>query len=131
MYCPKCGSQMPADANFCMKCGTQLSGGAVPSAQKQQHWEYREFKKSLGGARVTIKYWPIGGFPEELAEPVEIAVRGLLNEIAKDGWEPAEPIAAASLWHANHLSAKNNVNRLTGSNLVTLSEVRLNCRRLV
>jgi len=31
LYCPKCGTQLPDDAAFCMKCGTSL--GAAPPKQ--------------------------------------------------------------------------------------------------
>ncbi len=40
MNCPKCGTQNPDDATFCMKCGAQLQGGAQgqspPASGSQQ-----------------------------------------------------------------------------------------------
>ena len=40
-YCPKCGTQVTDDANFCMKCGYNFNpqavvAGAVPASQSQQ-----------------------------------------------------------------------------------------------
>ena len=29
MFCPKCGTRMPDDAEFCIKCGTKLPAGSA------------------------------------------------------------------------------------------------------
>ena len=32
MYCPKCGTQLPDDATFCIKCGTRVAGAGTSTA---------------------------------------------------------------------------------------------------
>ena len=37
MFCPKCGTQMPDDAEFCTKCGIKLpAGNAVQRSDSTQ-----------------------------------------------------------------------------------------------
>lgn len=41
MFCPKCGTQLPDNAEFCTGCGAKLSGG--PAAREEfKHLTYRE-----------------------------------------------------------------------------------------
>ncbi|MBO4501503.1 MAG: zinc-ribbon domain-containing protein [Clostridia bacterium] len=41
MFCPKCGTQLPDNAEFCTGCGAKLSGG-VAAREEFKHLTYRE-----------------------------------------------------------------------------------------
>lgn len=51
MFCPKCGTKLPEEANFCFKCGCEVSQYKIPLKSKGD-----SFDKIFGQALV-IKYF--------------------------------------------------------------------------
>ena len=54
MYCAKCGTRLPDDANFCLKCGQQQEDGAVHSPTTTKVIEIRDsgvFEKGFFGKK--------------------------------------------------------------------------------
>jgi hypothetical protein len=112
MFCPKCGKELPDDANFCMKCGRALHSD-VKSVQEADRWETCEIKwRSIkahglfgGGAKVVFFGEAIGpkgqynagespvfpgwgGYYSNLdSEDANGALNALVKKLSQDGWE--------------------------------------------
>lgn len=53
MFCTKCGSQSPDNADYCIKCGTKLKVPTIPT--QDQDTETKDLKCSSCGAPITPK----------------------------------------------------------------------------
>lgn len=109
MFCRYCGTELPDEANFCLKCGkpqtpsvvvdepkwetcrivmeTVKEAGIFPNSGIRRKGEYCFNAKGIGpdfsysvGRSVM---WNDDSRPEAPQE----ALKGLVNELLKDGWE--------------------------------------------
>ena len=102
MFCVKCGTQNPDDANFCSKCGTPLKSD-------QDQWEICQIEcmevKEVGWfspaeyqfvARVTtskgpiiVAESPVFKKPDNMQrdKATQAAFKALVNRLLSDGWE--------------------------------------------
>lgn len=44
MYCSKCGTQLPDEANFCWKCGLPVSDVPQPTTKTDEKWDTCEIE---------------------------------------------------------------------------------------
>ncbi len=90
------------------------------------HWEYAEFTADLGGQVVdkSANFRFDGGLPDERLAP-------LLNDKAREGWEPTEPITADHLWRAEKVERKTTNHAWSGKAKHVLYRVRVSFRRWV
>ena len=95
MFCGKCGTELPEEANFCWKCGQPVKTATVKPAT-QVLYEY---------CRITFDWQPFGGLlpnghwiaevdMEEIARSREASLRSgeanreLVSHLSSLGWEP-------------------------------------------
>ncbi len=55
MYCPKCGAQLPDDAEFCLKCGDKMGQGPL-----EEHLRLRYPKEEEVKVRPSV-VWKLKG----------------------------------------------------------------------
>ena len=140
MYCPTCGTSLPAAAKFCLNCGAPITAtaGSSSHAQQQPHWEYKVFTEPLGSMSFRLKgfFWQDSVPPVTKGDPkavIDAAVMRLLQRIARDGWEPMEMTDANSLWKAGHVTRtfqkRHWYDSDNGVGTFTLVELQVSCRR--
>lgn len=107
MFCSKCGTELPDEANFCCKCGHPVKESASRAAPVQ--YEYCEIR---GGWDRHERFWrmqawvgdtaiagtrslkrPRGIYSvrkknHEFNHAQDQAIRELVAELANQGWEP-------------------------------------------
>ncbi len=111
MFCMKCGTQIPDDANFCYKCGATSIGQAVRITDEPK-WEHCEivydcnegfvsghdfwfWAKAVGtsgtycaASSTHAKYWYGDGTPNS-EWPVHTQLHSeLVRKLVADAWEP-------------------------------------------
>jgi hypothetical protein len=126
MFCMNCGVELPDNASFCLKCGKpqQTTDVVQPCAETQGHWEIKEFSEPiLGNIKYTFDFLTI-------RDPVDAAVRLLLQRLTPFGWQPMEPIDFNRLLTSNRIIMKT-YKRLISDNRYEPIEVRINFRRWV
>jgi hypothetical protein len=113
MFCPKCGTTIQDDANFCYKCGASITpqGKAEPSQYEVCQIEYED-KSSMGGLfGSTFIFWAdaVGlkgnysaasltwndraihtAYPDSGCNKCQQAHRQLIQQLVEDGWQPSE-----------------------------------------
>jgi hypothetical protein len=58
MYCPKCGKELPEDANFCPNCDAQVSGIKLPSTPDNSSKQLNEKKQEpVQKPERSILFW--------------------------------------------------------------------------
>ncbi|SDM54261.1 zinc ribbon domain-containing protein [Acetanaerobacterium elongatum] len=60
MFCPKCGTANPDDAQFCQKCGQSFAKGAVVVPDQPTPIKTRWYKKSWLTILLLILFYPVG-----------------------------------------------------------------------
>jgi hypothetical protein len=102
MFCPRCGTEHPETANFCMNCGTPFRGaGAAGSAAPSRHVQYESRDLVIpfeASSRVFIE------FPEDARQRFREFMKEHLDREAGEGWEPAEPTDFDSLKAAGRIA---------------------------
>jgi hypothetical protein len=115
MYCTACGQELPDEARFCWRCGTPVSAGrsagAAPS-QDEEGWVYQDFKATFPlnatpwYSLATPRPPAYSHLPVPALRLIDRVVASLVSRMRKDGWEPAEPTGAISLWSARRVEFK-------------------------
>jgi zinc-ribbon domain len=129
MYCTACGEEFPSGVDFCPHCGAPLSSagstplgfapaGSTPPgsgpagvsanqvAQTATAWEYSESRATFPPNVIPWFSLATSRPPAHSAPPVralrlvDIVVASLVRQKRAEGWEPAEPTDAPSLWKA-------------------------------
>lgn len=110
MFCMKCGTQIPDDANFCYKCGASI--GQAVRITDEPKWEHCEivydcnegfvsghdfwfWAKAVGtsgtycaASSTHAKYWYGDGTPNS-EWPVHTQLHSeLVRKLVADAWEP-------------------------------------------
>jgi len=109
MFCEKCGTEVPDDANFCHKCGASIAGERATEEARYEICQIEYETRGLAGmdfklwasaigpngtytaAKTTWKdglfhlYCPDGGCRRCLR-----ARDRLVQELVDDGWQPVE-----------------------------------------
>lgn len=134
MFCVKCGTKLPDDANFCLKCGVpQQQGNAF--IEEKVPWEictveladikHRNFGKSEyqfvaeatgpSGIYVAARSDVFRGDPgtilwDERSEPeAQRALAQILGEAMADGWEPWQsPRSGSNDWFKHQLRRRKS-----------------------
>ena len=104
-YCKKCGSELPADANFCAKCGTPVTKEEAVAATKHQTFKVTEKPKVIivnrAPGKVDVKTGVEGEVTVDLdlREPddVEWNISQEANTITCQMPSPCSPIQMAAI----------------------------------
>lgn len=104
MYCGKCGTELPEEANFCLKCGTPRKPGVGSVEPKYEFCEILyDGKKSLFSAYCFFWAKAVGskgtydaGKSDQFSANYPMAHvthhvnphNALINKLVADGWEP-------------------------------------------
>ena len=59
-FCPRCGTQVQDDANFCMKCGYNYNGVQPVAAKTQPKQASRSWVQNSG----VVNPYPVAGYEE-------------------------------------------------------------------
>jgi len=105
MYCGKCGTKLPEEANFCLKCGTSRKGDVSSAEPRYEFCEivYTVASKSL--LSCYLLFWAkavgskgsydagksnqfSGNFPMAHVNHHVNPHNSLINKLVGDGWEP-------------------------------------------
>ena len=62
-FCPRCGTQVQDDANFCMKCGYNYNGAQTVAAQTQSKQASAASRAWVQNSGVVNPY-PVAGYEE-------------------------------------------------------------------
>lgn len=114
IFCPKCGKELPDDAQFCMKCGKSLTPVSQEAPQPEPTWEYCEIQYDrskieehfIGETDYYLVFWADGVGPNGTfnAGAIDIpkghysqpwsdvdshlaAHRQIVDLLLSDGWE--------------------------------------------
>ena len=79
-YCPKCGTENPPDARYCVACGSKLSAAKKPRARRKNSEQVER--------RVVTKSYSISGWKAGLFVVVVVTVIDLLiaNKLTWSPW---------------------------------------------
>jgi NMD protein affecting ribosome stability and mRNA decay len=123
MFCIKCGTQLPEEANFCMKCGHPQTPVVTQPPAEETQWEHCKIdciqvkeKWSLFGKEIlqfvarkegcpdhiaASKTFQLSGFeigcPSEKSKLHRTTLQELVDQLKKDSWEPSE--TRPSVWY--------------------------------
>jgi len=116
MFCSKCGTEIPDEANFCWKCGKPQKEGVVTDPPKYEICEIVWSHRKDGFHPFSICFWAkaIGktgvysagqssyffGFDTPRSDETDAynAHKQLIEKLTKDGWEPLQIIG--SMWYS-------------------------------
>jgi hypothetical protein len=110
MYCIACGQVLPAEARFCAGCGRPVAG--ITSPRPSDPWEYRDFTVPFPGnltpwySLATSRPPVYARLPVQALRLIDRAAASLVQKMGAQGWEPAEPTDAGSLWKAKRVGFK-------------------------
>lgn len=117
MYCLRCGTELPQDANFCYKCGTPV--GKTGETSESTKWEYCEIlykyeyrKKGIFSGEPTVTfladavgptgsytaaeaqsykggnlYGPVANNSKKESALADNAHKQLVQQLISEGWE--------------------------------------------
>jgi hypothetical protein len=117
----------------------RLTTGAasLPGPAFPFRYEYHEFVQVLGGATYVLRRADVPR-PEAvlgcamIATDIERGVQALLDRVAAEGWRPAGPTDASSLWHSGYVAYAYRRRDLLGRRLeFSPVSVRVPCERVV
>ena len=134
MFCVKCGTELPDDANFCLKCGKVLKATVQAEPERQIQWEEKEFSE-LFSPVVVYKQTPSvldqNALIQQMRNPIQVTTQKLLQRARAEGWEPTEPTDPGRLFLNGRIVTKAHYGGSFGNCKWELLEVNVNCRRQV
>ena len=63
-FCPRCGTQVQDDANFCMKCGYNFNGAQPVAAQSQSQQKASASARPWVQNSGVVNPYPVAGYEE-------------------------------------------------------------------
>src|SRR5579885_2175605 len=89
IYCPKCGKELPDDAQFCMKCGKSLQEPPKSTTQPEHQWEYCEIVYDREDWKPHFSFW--GGdylYPSTYSFWAKaVGTKGVYNAGSSQKWQ--------------------------------------------
>jgi hypothetical protein len=113
MFCVKCGTKLPDDANFCLKCGKSQNSTSDTSARLpiQAKWEYKELVIPLNFRERNNL---IGNEADMLIKDTEHYNPIILEQLQREGengWEPDGPTDIPSMLRVGRIKMKGTFSR--------------------
>ena len=107
MFCIKCGTQLPDDANFCLKCGTSVKVGAVNAPEISRNWEYQTLTYEAMEKRIKLEEISYPYYDDDKQDKATATlklwitnqrqIKQWLSEYTSQGWELAESLDSSCL----------------------------------
>lgn len=107
MFCTRCGTELPDEANFCWKCGTSIGGtAAAPSSvdyefcqitllsagSGRERWSARVGNTVIAQGHRFKRYLGFFEFRESASEKLDMTIQqahlDLVSHLVSQGWEP-------------------------------------------